>query len=538
MVTNLLSFSAQAQNKKEITKSNSFHQRWELGLLGGATQYQGDMNELGMKEINGGLGLMLRYHRTDNVALRLNFLAGGLSGNDLNSSTNAARNLSFNAIARELSVLGEFDLRGKRRFANDFQKTFSPYIFGGVALSSVLPDTYYFKGAGTNADAYAADKNQSKQPAFLTIPLGLGFKYDLSRLWTINVEAGYRLAFNDYLDGVSQLGNPNDKDGYAFAGVGVGYRIVLSDTDGDGIRDILDHCPTEKGSKNMMGCPDYDRDGVIDAKDNCPEEKGKASSFGCPDKDSDGIADADDKCPELAGTFNGCPDTDGDGVHDGIDICPSEKGNLTDKGCPMLDADNDGVTDAKDKCPNLKGTDENNGCPVDSDKDGIFDSEDKCPTLAGKLLGCPDTDSDGVADADDKCPNIAGVPAQMGCPTVSDADRRALEQAIYGVQFETGKATFRGVSYPILDNVADIMLRNSMYNLRIMGHTDNVGGDKANLDLSENRARACYSYLISKGIDAKRMSYSGVGKNQPVAENTTAEGRAKNRRVAFELQLN
>jgi len=86
---------------------------------------------------------------------------------------------------------------------------------------------------------------------------------------------------------------------------------------------------------------------------------------GCPDTDGDGIADPQDECPTVAGTreMNGCPDADGDGVKDSDDECPNEAGPAENNGCPWEDKDNDGVLDKDDECPEVAGTAANNGCP-------------------------------------------------------------------------------------------------------------------------------------------------------------------------------
>ena len=114
---------------------------------------------------------------------------------------------------------------------------------------------------------------------------------------------------------------------------------------------------------------DTDGDGVIDDNDKCPSVKGLAKYQGCPipDTDKDGINDEQDKCPTVAGTakYQGCPipDTDKDGINDDEDKCPTVAGLARYQGCPIPDTDQDGVNDEDDKCPTVKGTVENNGCP-------------------------------------------------------------------------------------------------------------------------------------------------------------------------------
>ncbi len=207
---------------------------------------------------------------------------------------------------------------------------------------------------------------------------------------------------------------------------------------------------------------------------------------------------------------------------------------------PQLeDTDKDGVINKNDDCPTVAGTARTNGCP-DRDSDGIADDKDACPDKAGlpENQGCPDTDGDGLFDNVDKCPNQAGTRANNGCPEVSEIkqdDLDILRDAMKNVQFETGKATLKAESYPVLDKVASVLGRYPAYKLHIHGYTDNVGSDSENLILSRNRAKACYDYLVSKKIEATRLDHKGFGEESPIAPNDTAEGRAQNRRVEFIL---
>jgi len=113
---------------------------------------------------------------------------------------------------------------------------------------------------------------------------------------------------------------------------------------------------------------DTDGDGVPDSLDACPTVAGLAKFQGCPDTDGDGIPDKDDKCPTVAGVakYHGCPipDTDGDGINDEEDKCPTVAGVAKYHGCPIPDTDGDGINDEEDRCPNLPGVKENQGCPL------------------------------------------------------------------------------------------------------------------------------------------------------------------------------
>jgi outer membrane protein OmpA-like peptidoglycan-associated protein len=115
------------------------------------------------------------------------------------------------------------------------------------------------------------------------------------------------------------------------------------------------------------------------------------------DTDGDGIVDSKDKCPTVAGTakYEGCPvpDTDGDGINDENDKCPTVPGIAKYNGCPIPDTDKDGINDEEDKCPTVPGVARYQGCPIpDTDGDGVNDEVDKCKTEAGPASngGCPE----------------------------------------------------------------------------------------------------------------------------------------------------
>jgi hypothetical protein len=122
-----------------------------------------------------------------------------------------------------------------------------------------------------------------------------------------------------------------------------GLAFAQIDTDGDGLDDSVDNCPTVPGPRTNMGCPipvpDRDGDGVPDASDSCPNDFGTAN--GCPvDTDNDGWLDHADACPTVPGSNGGCPggetpvpDSDGDGVPDTQDACPTQAAR-TPNGCP------------------------------------------------------------------------------------------------------------------------------------------------------------------------------------------------------------
>ncbi len=163
----------------------------------------------------------------------------------------------------------------------------------------------------------------------------------------------------------------------------------------------------------------------------------------------------------------------------------------------------------------------------------IFDPEQPDDRVSFTIYA--DQDGDGVEDPKDKCIDEPGIPENSGCPEIAEDILKVFEQALQGIQFETAKAVIKPESFPILDNVVDIMKNNEAFFLKIEGHTDSQGGDDANQILSDNRAKSTLKYLTDKGVSADRLKAYGFGETQPVADNETAAGRAKNRRVVFEV---
>ena len=367
-----------------------------------------------------------------------------------------------------------------------------------------------------------------------------------------------------------------------------------ADADHDRVGDKRDACPdTPTGATvDKKGCPsDADADGVFYGIDGCPDTPHGATvdATGCPhDQDNDKVLDGLDQCPDtpvgVTVDAKGCPpDSDGDGVHDGLDKCPDTPAGATvdSMGCP-IDSDHDLVWDGLDKCPNTPAgaVVDASGCPVDSDADGVADGIDRCPgTVAGTPVdatGCPadgdrdgvpdgldrcpntpagtqvdgngcsiakDSDGDGVVDPQDRCPNTpAGSRVdQFGCLLLFEERAPAAPGApaaparptliLSGVTFQTGRSVLTTQSYAVLDQVAGSLVANPQIRIEIAGYTDNTGSLALNSRLSGNRAIAVRFYLARKGVSPNRMTARGYGPANPVATNTTPDGRAQNRRV-------
>ena len=201
------------------------------------------------------------------------------------------------------------------------------------------------------------------------------------------------------------------------------------------------------------------------------------------------------------------------------------------------DSDGDGVTDDLDQCPNTPaGTEvDSTGCavPLDSDGDGVTDDLDKCPgTPAGTTVGSDgcalDSDGDGVIDDDDQCPGTpAGVAVEAnGCPKVGET-----LMTLEGVNFAFDSDELTYESQAKLDEAVATLNANSLVNVQVVGHTDSRGSESYNQSLSERRAAAVVDYLTNNGVSGSRLSSAGMGESQPVADNSTEDGRYQNRRV-------
>ena len=209
------------------------------------------------------------------------------------------------------------------------------------------------------------------------------------------------------------------------------------------------------------------------------------------------------------------------------------------------DGDGDGVLDGLDACPETPmgaGVDER-GCALDSDGDGVADHADQCPgTPAGAEVdenGCPtDADGDGVVDGLDRCPNTpsgAEVDA-AGCPVVvePEPEPEPEPELIFGnVHFAHDSAELDAAASSILDESGNALSDRPNERVRVVGHADSVGPEDYNLALSLRRAQAVRDYLAGNfpALDADRFQIAGAGESQPVADNTTGDGRRQNRRV-------
>jgi OmpA-OmpF porin, OOP family len=154
--------------------------------------------------------------------------------------------------------------------------------------------------------------------------------------------------------------------------------------------------------------------------------------------------------------------------------------------------------------------------------DFIFPYEKPAPTPEATPVPTPvDSDQDGVFDDKDKCPNT---------PKGAKVDAEGCWR-LQNLNFEFDSAKLLPASEVILDEVVTVLKNNPTVKIEIEGHTDGKGSDEYNMKLSQNRADSVHKYLITKGIEAARLSTKGYGESKPIADNNTDEGRAQNRRI-------
>jgi OOP family OmpA-OmpF porin len=203
----------------------------------------------------------------------------------------------------------------------------------------------------------------------------------------------------------------------------------------------------------------------------------------------------------------------------------------------IVDSDGDGVPDAVDQCPGtpVGAQVDENGCELDSDGDGVIDRLDQCPGTPPNApvdeVGCElDSDGDGVVDSQDECPDTppnTEVDA-FGCP---------FPQIIKlpEVNFRTDSVMLLDGADATLAAAAATLIQNPGLVVEVAGHSDSQGDANYNRGLSQRRADAVREYLVTAGVDEHRITAKGYGEDEPLADNSTADGRRENRRVELRV---
>ncbi len=378
----------------------------------------------------------------------------------------------------------------------EYKLLYKPFAFdawepyGGIGLGVVN----YF------ANANLRDPAVSKDGYVAFLPIALGTEYAIDDDWTLDANANLNYAFSGDIVSTRLLNTGIGTGNDAWWAIYVGISYVIGGTDNDADNDGL-----KKSEEKQLGT-DPDK----------------------ADTDGDGLSDGDEVNKYHTNPLKA--DTDGDGLSDGDEVMKYKTDPL------KADTDGDGLSDGdevmKYKTDPLK---------ADTDGDGLSDGDEVMKYKTDPLKA--DTDGDGFNDGievlnktdplDPKSPTKE-VPKPVETPK-AEALKAEVGKAIVleGVTFKSGSTTVQPASEPILSRALSTFLENPTIDVEIRGYTDNVGSAKANTQLSQKRADAVRTWLVKRGIPAARIKSKGYGSANPIAPNTTAEGRAQNRRIEF-----
>ena len=475
--------------------------RWSFGVRGGGNMW---FNDFDKRKIAGGGDLYVRYAFSRKFSLGIMGSYDVLQANESPAGVAGAGGTPIrNNYVEAKGISG--DLVAWYHFVAGSK--FSPYLYFGVG--GFRYDRKYQLGT--------LDVNlQKKGATTLHIPIGLGFEYMFSRSVGFNFDIGAR-AMDDMTDG--WRGNATNKaelgvfDWYATGKAGVNFYFGTSDSD------------------------DNDGDGVTNG-----DEKKLGTDPNKADTDSDGLSDG-----EEANMYKTDPrkaDSDGDGLNDGEEV----KTHKTDP--TKADTDDDGLSDGQEtnqhKSDPLKsdtdGDGLNDGQEVnqsksdptksDTDNDGLSDGQEVNQYKTNPLKA--DTDGGSVYDgqevANDTKPLDPSDDVQKKlAPTIELGKAIVLE----GIVFRTGKAFIEPSSEETLLGALKTLTDNPGMSVEVRGYTDNIGKAATNNRLSQKGAEAVRWWLIKRGIANARIITKGYGPANPIGDNATPEGRAKNRRIEF-----
>lgn len=430
------------------------------------------------KDVNFAARTFLRLGLVDHLAGEFGLGIGRISGTDYKT------------------LLVPADLRLLYSPLND--PKWNPYAYAGIG---VLYHKYEidpsFNLADPKRDAYTG-----------VVPAGIGIQYLVDDNLSIEASGGYNQSFSNKLNNAVIK---DDADAYwnfllGFAVVG---EAGSADPDKDGLTN-----DQEKQLRTNKRVADTDTDGLTDGDEVNTYHTSPLES----DSDGDGITDGD----EIISTHTNPnkADSDGDGLPDKAEIDQHK----TDPN--KADTDSDGLDDKTEI-----EVSKTNPLNVDSDGDTLGDGAEvnTHKTDPNKADSDAGTVNDGIEvnrgtnpnDAEDDIPKPQ-IKVEVGQAIVLD-----------GIVFSTGKSDISPESENILIQAYNTLNLNPDIVVEIRGYTDNKGRKSSNKKLSLARAEAVKGWLVAKGITPDRIEAKGLGQDNPVAPNTTEEGRQKNRRIEF-----
>lgn len=369
--------------------------------------------------------------------------------------------------------IGADGIYSTETFMADARLLFRPFQFKYAS-------PFLYAGLGATKDTSYGDS-----PMLLAIPFGLGLQTQITPKIALEVGGGYNLSVSDELDRIVRDNDDTNRitnkkhDGFFTISAGISFTN-----------------PRQEPKPIVEKKPEIDPRTI--------------------DTDGDGLTDMDE---QKYGTDPNNPDTDGDGLSDGDEVHKYRTNPL------KADTDGDGLTDYQEvmqyKTDPLK---------VDTDNDGLSDYDEVMVHKTNPLL--KDTDGGGMEDGAELRVSKNPLDPKDDMIDLTEAKPIVLE----GINFDTAKYAVLPETAITLQRTVNTLMANPEIKITIIGHTDNVGTDAYNQILSVNRAESVRNWLVSKGIDAKRIQTIGKSEGSPIATNDTAEGRARNRRVEIEVQ--
>lgn len=385
-------------------------------------------------------------------------------------------NLLHFVAALQMQFFPEYDLR--------------PYAFAGFGFLLFSPDITSNTGYNTVFAPWIEKGGTSS----VTLPLGVGLTWTISERLDFFAEFMKTLTFSDEMDEfVSEV-----NDNYNMVSFGLTFYLAERSE------------PMQPEAPVPVAPKDSDNDGLLDED----EVKIYNTDPTNPDTDGDGLRDGDEV--ERHKTDPTLRDTDYDRLLDGEEV----NTHRTDP--KVKDTDQDGCSDG-DEVLDMN----TNPLEKDTDGDALTDCDEKNVYRTNPLV--KDTDGDSADD---------GKEVRDGTdPLVADVLRieESGEIVLEGINFETNSAQITPDSEPILRKAVNTMRTNPDLRVEIQGHTDDVGKNAANQNLSERRANSVRDYLIQNGIDGSRMTTRGYGEDVPLVPNDSPENRLRNRRIQFRI---
>lgn len=238
-----------------LSPISSYTQNWSVGVSAGTAIYQGDVTERfppNIKNTKLAFGGFVKFHITDNISLRANYMQGEISGSDSNYPRvpwRMKRGFNFKSPITELSTIGEWNVLKKRFGKRQGSKgqLFSLYVLGGLGYVKTNPLTDF-----NEPNPFFEDVNIDKLAQFsrthIVLPIGIGIKWHITPHNTLSFETANRTTFTDYLDGISKTAQPKFGDWYFVGMVSFSQNFSFSGKNNNNSRHI---------SNRRVSCPRF-----------------------------------------------------------------------------------------------------------------------------------------------------------------------------------------------------------------------------------------------------------------------------------------